>query len=204
MLPKILPGTGLFSGWEEYRNKRLVWHWYEPREHADELRDRLVWGYANRHSVMTGEPFNISLFTDDIDRVADGYIEIYRIGYYGDTDRHLYWRSHAIHVTRRAFASTASSIGANWPAGVKKVPTKGWPSGYYSIDFVSNSNHRDRDLAYIVVRSPRQSAGDILVKLSTNTYQVYNAWGGQSNYRNDFTFNYGAMVSFDRPARSGA
>jgi len=202
MLPKTLPGAGLFSGWEEYRNKRLTWHWYEPREHGDEMHDRLVWGYADRHSVAPGETFNLNLSTDDIDRVADGHVEIYRIGYYGKTDRRLYWRSDSIHVIRRSFASSASSIGANWPAGIKKVPTKSWSSGYYTVDFVSDSGHRDHDLAYIVVRPPRQSTGDILVKLSTNTYQAYNAWGGHSNYQDDFTFNYGAMVSFDRPTRS--
>jgi len=201
-LPKRLPGAALFSGWNEHRNKRFVWHWYAPGEDGDELHDRLVWGYADRHSVAPGEAFNLCLSTDDVDESTDGHIEIYRIGAYGKSDRRLFWRSRNLHVTRHAFTATAAATGANWPLSVKDIPTVGWPSGYYTVDFIGRDGHRDRNLAYIVVRPPPGQGGDILVKLSTNTYQAYNAWGGHSNYRDDFIGDFGAMVSFDRPTRS--
>jgi hypothetical protein len=56
---------------------------------------------------------------------------------------------------------------------------------------------RDLNVAYIIVTNPGKS-GDILVQLSTNTYQAYNAWGGSSFYESAFIGDRAQMISFDR------
>src|SRR5262249_26339949 len=43
-------------------------------------------------------------------------------------------------------------------------------------------------------------SGDILLVLSTNTYNSYNSWGGYSFYDCAFLGERAQMISFDRPA----
>ena len=94
---------------------------------------------------------------------------------------------------------TAAAIGANWRVGVADIDTSSWPPGYYSADFVTESGDRERQIAQIIVRDPRAAAA-VLLRLSTNTYQAYNAWGGHSLYpRPGEPQSQGAVVSFDRP-----
>src|SRR5262249_17921294 len=75
----------------------------------------------------------------------------------------------------------------------------GWALGYYTMDFVDDQDGiTDLNVAYIVVR-PLDGPVDVLVGLSTNTYQAYNAWGGSSLYESPYEGDWGQMVSFDRP-----
>jgi hypothetical protein len=94
---------------------------------------------------------------------------------------------------------TAGIIGAAWPIAAGDIDTTNWPSGYYTIDFIDGSDGwRDNNVASIIVTNVRKS-GDILVELSTNTYQAYNEWGGYSFYACDFVGTHSRMISFDRP-----
>jgi hypothetical protein len=157
-----------------------------------------VWGYADRHSVPAGEPFAVMLSTGPDDTTFQGKVEIFRIGHYGSADRRLVWTSDLLTVRRQEVEATAAAIGASWPPAIERVPTDGWRSGYYTIDFVRTPGARTNDIAYIVVVNPELS-GDILVKLGTNTYQAYNRWGGASLYASFFAGGLGHGVSFDRP-----
>src|SRR5207302_4749786 len=71
--------------------------------------------------------------------------------------------------------------------------------GYYTIDFIDHADgYRDQNVAFIIVRSSDKS-GDILVELSTNTYQAYNKWGGYSFYESAFVGDRAQVISFNRP-----
>lgn len=172
--------------------ERAVWQ--------SDLKVKRVWGYVDRHSVVPGEPFDVMLsLGSGLDPIR-GWIEVFRIGSVGGTDRALVWKSPALAIACQAVSNTAAAIGPNWLPAIEDLPTAGWRPGYYTIDFVEDvTGIRDIDVAYIVVTNPSQS-GDVLLKLSTNTYQAYNAWGGHSFYGSAFVGASGQMVSFDRPS----
>jgi len=157
-----------------------------------------VWGYADKHSVAPGENFRLMLSTGPERESVKGKIEIFRIGHYGETDRELVWEDDEVEVGRNDAEMTAASLGAGWPLG-DDIDTGDWKSGYYTVDFIDSADgQRDLNIAFIVVTNADKS-GDILVELSTNTYQAYNAWGGCSLYTSAFAGDRAQMVSFDRP-----
>jgi len=161
-----------------------------------------VWAYVDKHSITPGEQFNLMLSSVNPNEVVSGHIEIFRIGYYPKSDRKLVWKSDRLEVSHQRVLHSAASIGAAWIPTISKIPTRGWQSGYYTIDFVKGRGVRNSNLAYLVVTNPGFS-GDILVKISTNTYQAYNTWGGHSFYKSAFHGGHkGQVVSFDRPTES--
>jgi hypothetical protein len=158
--------------------------------------DQTVWGYVDKHSVVPGEGFDIMLATGPMRESVTGRIEFLRIG--AEAER-LVWMSPEITLEHHPMSRTAAAVGANWPPTLSDIDTTSWPPGYYSADFVETATEqREPHLAQIVVSNPRRS-GAILLKLCTNTYQAYNAWGGHSLYPSDSVETRGAMVSFDRP-----
>jgi hypothetical protein len=157
-----------------------------------------VWGYSDRHSLSTGDRFAIMLSTGPDLKSVTGRIEVFRIGYYGEADRKLVYSDGPVQVVQYETQMTAASLGAGWPSGWE-IETDGWQTGYYTIDFVDDSDgQRDLNVASIIVTYAGK-AGDVLVELSTNTYQAYNEWGGASLYKSAFAGDRAQMVSFDRP-----
>ncbi len=160
---------------------------------------RRVWGYANRHSVDTGESFKIILTTGPgLDKV-EGQVVISRIGVHDEGERKEVWRSEKLVVERLDVQATSAALGADWAPAIDWVPTDGWATGYYAIDFALSDNDIDYEVAYIIVTNPNRS-GDVLVELGTNTYNAYNAWGGYSLYESAFAGERAQILSFDRPA----
>jgi hypothetical protein len=142
--------------------------------------DTRVWGYVDRHSVDAGEMFNLMLSTRPGQPIAQGRIEIYRIGHYPESDRALVWRSEPLRVFAQPVQITAAVVGAGWTASIEQISSGGWQSGYYTIDFVDDLDGlRNVNVAFIVV-TERDRSGDILLALSSNTWQAYNEWGGAS------------------------
>ncbi|HYM03972.1 MAG TPA: N,N-dimethylformamidase beta subunit family domain-containing protein [Stellaceae bacterium] len=155
-----------------------------------------VWGYADKHSVSPGEGFDLMLATGPTSDGATGRVEFFRIGAGG---QHLVWTSRDVKLVQRPVLRTAATVGANWPPSLVDIDTSSWPPGYYSADFVeATTGRRELQVAQIVVTNPHRT-GTVLLKLSTNTYQAYNGWGGHSLYENGGIETRGTMVSFDRP-----
>src|SRR3954470_23293444 len=125
-----------------------------------------VWGYADRHSVVPGETFDLMLSTRPGAPSFTGRVEVLRIGHPAvGGERELVWRSsQTISVGCQDVSSTAAAIGPGWEPTLRAVSTAGWRTGYYTVDLVSGDDgHRELDVAYIVVTDPKRS-GDILVK----------------------------------------
>ena len=181
--------------------KKLINKYHKIVVWNDDIRQRSVWGYVDFHSIQGGESFHLMLATDPIDKIVRGHIEIFRIGYYGKSDRIKVWESGLVTVQERKLYDSGGVIGPGWPSSLNNIPTTMWQSGYYTFDFVDLADRRDADIAYIVV-TPTDLDGDILVKLNTNTYQAYNTWGGANFYESLFTGAITNMVSFNRPTRS--
>lgn len=198
------PSTILITPLSEYlpelfykRNKQAIW-----TDGRGAMHD--VYGHVDRHSIMPGEAFNLMLSTGMDLKSVDGHVEIFRIGYYGNNDRKLVWRSPSITVPHQDTRDSAASVGTSWKPIVKNISTDQWRTGFYDVDFVAIKGLRYPHVAFVVVQDPSFS-GDVLVKLATNTYQAYNQWGGHSLYKSKFMGKgqRGYMVSFDRPVPNG-
>ena len=172
------------------RNWQIAWH--------SENATKRVWGYVDRHSIVPGDSFLIHLSGSPGAEPLSGRVKIFRIGHYDGQDRKKVWQSATIDIRTHPVSNTSAVLGPNWPPTIKQIPTDGWRSGYYAIDFVTDDGARETDVAFIVVTNPEQS-GDVLIMLSTNTYQAYNLWGGHSFYESDYLGVRGNMVTFDRP-----
>ena len=98
--------------------------------------------------------------------------------------------------------NTASSLGADWQVNYDIDQTADWKTGYYVVDIEEGPDQRDDNVAAFVVKTPARS-GDIMVKISTNTFQAYNRWGGHSLYNSVLFSDKDVMVSFDRPTYAG-
>ncbi len=75
-------------------------------------------------------------------------------------------------------------------------------SGYYAVKLVRDDGWAV--LAPLVVVDDRRA--DLLVEAAVNTWQAYNAWGGESLYDDasgTLPAGMGSRVSFDRPYASG-
>ena len=161
-----------------------------------------VLGYADRHSVKPGESFRVMLSTREEGSTVRGLLEAYRVGGGGPNHRNLVYSSSEIEIGFTESLGTVSSTGCNWPVFKEITPGPQWTSGYYTIDFVDLKGVRIPEVAYIVVLNPKKD-GDIVILLSTNTYQAYNQWGGFSLYSGTLAgSDKTTMVSFDRPTIS--
>jgi hypothetical protein len=160
--------------------------------------DQRVWGYTDRHSVKRGERFNLMLSHRPDQADFKGRVEVSRIGSYPEgKDRKVVWTSDFELIEAQETTATAASGGTAWLPSVI-VETEGWASGYYTIDILGEDGGKDPNVAFIVVVDDTP-AGDILVKLSTNTYQAYSKFGGHNFYEATIFGEQGALVSFDRP-----
>jgi hypothetical protein len=110
------------------------------------------------------------------------------------------YTSDIVNVIHQGLHGNSASAGAAWPVSTVVKSEPNWKSGLYVVEFIEADGHVNLRVASIVVRSS-QRQGDILVKISTNTTQAYNLWGGNSLYESS-AFGEGAtMVSFDRPTK---
>ncbi len=194
-LEKDLMNAQPIAGFLEKQRARLD----GERFWAAWYNDQRVWGYADRHSVKRGEKFNIMLSHRADQPDFKGRVEIFRVGAYPDgTDRKEVWSSDYELIEAQETTGSAATSGAGWLPSVNVEVDDVWTSGYYTIDILGEDGKRDANVAYIIV-ADEGAKGDILVKLSTNTYQAYAKFGGHSLYETTMFGEQGAAVSFDRP-----
>lgn len=129
-------------------------------------------------------------------------IEVAREG----SKREVLTRIEDITGVKHDVPANASTHGCGWPVSVAVPLPRHAKSGYYSISARSTSSEsRDASgVAFFVVRS-RQPGKDtnILLQLTTNTYNAYNDWGGSSLYVGGPHPLQGTRVSFERPIARG-
>ena len=155
-----------------------------------------IWAYADRHSVLPGEPLNVMASGGPGQPVRRARLEVFRVGAGMPAP---IWQSEFVDIAYRGATATAASLGPGWPPTFASIDTRAWPPGCYYADIVEQTTAtRDVRAAFWVVRNPKRS-GRVLMKLGTNTYQAYNPWGGHSLYPTGEDDSRGLMVSFDRP-----
>ncbi len=163
---------------------------------AEESKPPPLAGYATTLSVRQGEPVGLAVST-----TAKAFsVDVERVG----EKRERVWSKGGIEGKSHPVPADASSHGCRWPAAVTVPVGAEWKSGYYVARLVANGPGIPPAEVYFVVRSahPGRDA-QILLQLSTNTYNAYNNFGGYSLYAYHARDKVqGRRVSFDRPGGS--
>jgi len=197
---RLSPNISFSSLAEEYVPVVAPWIYEEHFKKSISVNENDIYGYVNHHSVPAGKSFKLFLSTFEVKSERDGVVEIYRIGHYKNNDRRKIYESGNISVFKQPVSISTVTSGAAWKPMENDISTIGWRSGYYIVDFLKKDGKRVNDVAFIIVTNPHQK-GDILIKLSTNTYQAYNRWGGSNLYKSIIS-THAEVVSFDRPTQS--
>ncbi len=183
LLTKLLAQYHLENAWVESQNGQRVW------------------GYADQHSILPGQPIKIFLSVKTGSKSLMGTLRVLRIsGKYNSLVKEIVSRRQSVSVNSQIITPDASAIGPEWTNGLAFAKTADWKSGLYVVDFEHTDGRLDRNVAWFVVK-PQVKTGDILVKIATNTVEAYNAWGGNSLYQSSSFGSLTSMVSFDRPSK---
>jgi hypothetical protein len=155
-------------------------------------------GYAGQYSVLPGEP--ITLYASTTARSFT--VSAYRMGWYrGDLAR-LVWQSATVPGRRQSAATVTTdtnTVQTDWGPSLT-IPTDDWPEGSYLLRMDAESGAQR--YVPVTVRSA-STAGKVVIKNSTETWQAYNTWGGYDLYNGpgglaDYD-NRSFAVSLDRP-----
>jgi hypothetical protein len=155
-------------------------------------------GYAGQYSVLPGQP--ITLYASTTARSFT--VNAYRMGWYrGDLAR-LVWQSQTVPGHQQSPATVTAdtnTVQTDWGPSLT-IPTDDWPEGSYLLRMDAESGAQR--YVPITVRSA-STAGKVVLKNSTETWQAYNTWGGYNLYNgpgglSDYD-NRSMAVSLDRP-----
>ncbi|KAJ3337603.1 hypothetical protein HDU93_000799 [Gonapodya sp. JEL0774] len=157
-------------------------------------------GYAWPHSVQAGESFSLHVSS------PISTIEVKIVLHDGSPHGRNLFTKVVRGVGDHPIPNFAPEKGCEWPASAQIETQETWPSGWYDIllnpvyekgalDIVGQAWEHSR--AFVVVRGSSNSKANILLELSTNTYNAYNDFGGRNLYT-------GAVrASFLRPMAPG-
>ena len=164
-------------------------------------QNREIEGYASLTSVNRGS--SIALY---VNTSAPSYtISVYRFGWYGGAGARQVLGPIARTGTVQPMPSGPDANGViecNWlspyPLAIPRtLDSTDWASGVYLAKLTAGGSGLQSYIIFTVRDDARVS--DLLFQSSVNTWQAYNAWGGQSLY----AFNSGGTparkVSFNRP-----
>ncbi|MFD7630550.1 N,N-dimethylformamidase beta subunit family domain-containing protein [Streptomyces sp. NPDC059851] len=160
---------------------------------------RAIEGFADRASVLPGEPLRLRVSTT----AASYTVSAYRMGWYGGTRARLVWRSPELpgRLQPPARVDTATRTAwAQWRQ-TAEVDTCGWPEGSYLLRLdTTDSGERAQRYVPLTVRSA-SAAGRVLLVNAVATWQAYNRWGGADLYKGTTgkKASRSLAVSFDRP-----
>jgi hypothetical protein len=155
-------------------------------------------GYAGRCSVLPGEP--ITLYASTTAR--EFTVKAFRMGWYRGDQARLVWQSASVPGRQQAAPTVTpevNTVETDWGPSLT-IPTDDWPAGAYLLRMDAESG--GQRFVPVTVRSA-STAGKVVLKNSTSTWQAYNTWGGYDLYNgpaglSDYD-NRSLVVSLDRP-----
>jgi hypothetical protein len=161
-------------------------------------RPEEIMGYAGQYSVLTGQPVTLYVSTT----ARSFTVSAFRMGWYRGDQARLVWKSATVPGRRQApctVTPVTNTVHTDWGPSLT-VPTDAWPDGAYLLRLDAESG--GQRFVPITVRSAG-TAGKVVLKNSTATWQAYNGWGGYDLYNGpggvaDYG-NRSLVVSLDRP-----
>ena len=155
-------------------------------------------GYTGQYSVLPGEP--ITLYASTTGRSFR--VSAFRMGWYNGDQARLLWKSGTVRGGRQrpcTVATETNTVRTDWGPSLT-IPTDDWPEGSYLLRM--DAENGAQRYAPVTVRSA-STAGKVVLKNSTATWQAYNTWGGYDLYNGpggaaDYN-NRSLVVSLDRP-----
>jgi hypothetical protein len=155
-------------------------------------------GYLDQTSVLQGQP--VTLYAGTTGRSFT--VKVFRMGWYGGDRARLVYTSPTVKGLIQGQPTVHSgtrTVSTGWGPSVT-LPTDDWPAGAYLLR-MDAENGAQRYVPF-TVRSPG-TAGKVVIKASTATWQAYNTWWGYDLYNGpagaaDYS-NRSLVVSLDRP-----
>jgi hypothetical protein len=155
-------------------------------------------GYAGQYSVLPGEP--ITLYASTTARSFT--VSAFRMGWYNGDEARLLWRSGTVRGYQQSpstLVPETNTVQTDWGPSLT-IPTDDWPEGSYLLRMDAESGAQR--FVPATVRSA-STAGKVVLKNGTATWQAYNTWGGYDLYNgpggvSDYD-NRSLAVSLDRP-----
>jgi hypothetical protein len=155
-------------------------------------------GYAGQYSVLPGQP--VTLYASTTARSFT--VSAFRMGWYNGDLARLVWKSGTVRGLQQSpYAVTpgTNTVQTDWGPSLT-IPTDDWPEGSYLLRMDAETGAQR--YVPVTVRSA-STAGKVVLKNSTSTWQAYNTWGGYDLYNgpaglSDYD-NRSLVVSLDRP-----
>jgi sugar lactone lactonase YvrE len=155
--------------------------------------------YTSLDSAQAGDTIGVKVSTDGAADTVNA--QVYRLGYYGGAGARLIWSGGPYDATTQdpcVRDTRTSLVECHWKDTLTFQVGDDWVSGFYVVKITRGDGFMR--MAPFVVRDDR--AAEILFQAAMNTYQAYNAWGGESLYADaSRTMPKGRAweVSYDRP-----
>ncbi len=162
--------------------------------------DLSIQGFATDISVNKGQTVHFKI---EVSPAASYTITIYRLGYYQGNGARLVASLGTFSGIAQPDGAYNSSTGlldcANWSESASWAVPSTAVSGLYIAKLTKTSGGGASHIPFIV--RDDASTADILLKTSDNTWQAYNAYGGNSLYVGSTTYagGHAAKVSLNRP-----
>jgi len=152
-------------------------------------------GYAVPCSVYPGE--NLSLHLRGTENQFDCKFRIVRKGL---IDEVVFSGQSIFHNASELHTPVYNAIyGCNWNPLVSVVVPHSWRRGLYWAEVESKQLQSRAKIPFIVKRARTDAANSTLLKISDNTCQAYNTWGGMALYQIGAESKISPHVSFRRP-----
>lgn len=154
--------------------------------------------YLDRVSARAGDTVAVKVSSDAPHAVR---WVLYRLGWYGGAGARRVADGGPAQVGRQPPCPMEAGTGmvrCAWATAFQVTVPAGAVSGYFAVKVLRDDGWAV--LAPLVVVDARPA--DLLVQAAVNTWEAYNAWGGESLYEDasrTLPGGLGARVSFDRP-----
>ena len=175
-----------------------------------------IQAYAGQVSVNAGDA--ISFYVSTKQTGTSYRIDFYRMGWYGGAGARLAGSAERLRGKAQGYSIAGGAplgcstchvdaatglLDAGWSPSYRLDVPATWLSGVY-LALLTDTRGKQTYVPFVVRQDGR--ASDLLLKVSFNTYEAYNAWGGKSLYtynsRGSRTASGNAAavkVSFNRP-----
>jgi hypothetical protein len=169
-------------------------HWVDG---SDALA-REIEGYADRISARAGDTVAVHVSSS---ASSTATWMLYRLGWYGGAGARLVQTGGPVPVVTQGSCPMEPGTGlvrCNWTTTFSLQFDSQAVSGLYALKLVRQDG-KTRFMPIIVIDD---RSADLLFQASVQTYEAYNAWGGESLYQDGsrtLATPYATKVSFDRP-----